>query len=115
MCVAHLTAFVHTADPFVYTADPMCVGAIYFTSLCLCFILPMSAVEVRILKLGLIVSPIGGHYGYSLQGPTGAQPQHYLHHTKFNYNYGAGLFPEGFWCDLVMGTRYLGKESGKRD
>jgi sterol desaturase/sphingolipid hydroxylase (fatty acid hydroxylase superfamily) len=74
----------------------------------------MSPLEIRVIKIGLVIAPIGGHWGYSLFSDvkTG-QPHHYLHHTKFSYNFGAGFLPDGWVADKVMGTTYEGKETGQ--
>ncbi len=83
---------------------------LYFTSLLLPLLSPASPSELRALKIGLVLAPIGGHIGYSLNPKV--HPHHYLHHTKFNFNYGAGLAPEGLLMDFAMGTVYRGRENG---
>jgi sterol desaturase/sphingolipid hydroxylase (fatty acid hydroxylase superfamily) len=87
-------------------------GFLYFTSIMVCLAVPQSLLEVRMLKLGLVVSPLFGHWGYAPTGPR-LQPSHYLHHTKFDYNYGSGMFPRGFWMDMLFGTVYEGVENGR--
>ena len=84
-------------------------GFLYFSSLLLVGILPMTRFEFFIFKLGLQLAPIGGHIGYTWINVEKddfplSKCEHYTHHVKFNFNYGAGLFPEGLVWDRALKT-----------
>ena len=55
----------------------------------------------RLLFKALVVFPLEGHSGFGTWGVE-ASYNHYLHHTKFNWNYGSSPL----W-DHLMGTNYV--------
>merc|ERR1712037_608779 len=69
----------------------------------------------RLLSLGLLIFPLEGHWGYgnwkselaSALDALDGSVNHYLHHAKFNWNYGSSPM----W-DHLMGTNYTGSDSG---
>eukprot|EP00041_Stephanoeca_diplocostata_P008535 m.126381 g.126381 ORF g.126381 m.126381 type:complete len:338 (-) comp17370_c1_seq1:216-1229(-) len=74
-------------------------AAVYFSSgPMLCLVAPFWL--VRLIIKSLIVFPLEGHSGY---GSWNAESSfnHYIHHSKFNWNYGSSTF----W-DYAMGTNY---------
>ena len=74
-------------------------SSVYFSAAPLVsFFLPLWA--YRLLTLGLIMFPLGDHSGHG-SWKIEADYNHYIHHTKFNWNY--GLSP--LW-DHLMGTNY---------
>jgi len=56
----------------------------------------------RLISLGLLVFPLEGHWGYGSWASEGSV-SHYIHHAKFNWNYGSSTM----W-DHLMGTNYPG-------
>lgn len=84
-------------------------GFLYFSTLSLVFFLRPTFTEFTIFRSLVILAPIGGHYGYDFwQGKYLAKIDHYVHHVKFNYNFGSGLFPEHFVWDRLLNTRFRG-------
>ena len=53
----------------------------------------------RIVAIGLIVFPLDGHCGFG-SWKDESSVNHYIHHTKFNWNYGSLMW------DHFMGTNY---------
>lgn len=80
-------------------------GALYFSSLLIVLVAPLKRWEFELFRIGLLVAPIFGHIGFGIESfPWGYD--HYIHHSKFNYNFGSGLFPyNGIW-DNLCGTGY---------
>ena len=60
----------------------------------------------RALSIGLLIFPLEGHWGFGDWNKEGAV-NHYIHHSKFNWNYGSSPL----W-DHIMGTNFVG---GERD
>ena len=82
-------------------------GCLYFSSLLFTLLLPLTPLELRLFKIGLIVAPIGGHWGYTTsRAPSAGRIEHYVHHVKFSFNYGAGLFPDGWVWDKLFRTQW---------
>ena len=85
-------------DPYSGLSMHPIESAVYFSSgvmlapLVVAGMLPMWA--ARLLCKALIISPLDGHHGFGIR-----ESLHYLHHTKFNYNYGS----TSFW-DWQCGT-----------
>ncbi|GMH86190.1 hypothetical protein TrST_g6878 [Triparma strigata] len=84
-------------------------GLIYFSALLIVFLVPLSPIEYTAYKFGLVWAPLGGHIGYTTYDVTKnkLEPrkfEHYVHHIKFNNNFGAGLFPDGWVWDQFLGT-----------
>eukprot|EP00929_Paragymnodinium_shiwhaense_P049046 TRINITY_DN24758_c0_g1_i1.p1 TRINITY_DN24758_c0_g1~~TRINITY_DN24758_c0_g1_i1.p1 ORF type:complete len:316 (-),score=9.15 TRINITY_DN24758_c0_g1_i1:277-1224(-) len=102
-------------------------SVMYFSSLPL-FLLLLPVTPSRrmyqLLRTILLLAPIGGHTGYSFgripEAPSSQHDaerlrtlsrwssfaEHYLHHEKFNFNYGAGVLPHPYNWDTVLGTAY---------
>ena len=75
-------------------------SSIYFSAAPLvAFILPLWA--YRLLTIGLIIFPLAGHSGLGLWKGRKSDYNHYIHHSKFNWNYGSSPL----W-DHLMGTNY---------
>lgn len=55
----------------------------------------MHAVHVLFILTYARISPVGGHDGYDK--PAGGSLVHYLHHTKFEVNYGTPVVPFDRW------------------
>ncbi|GMI08892.1 hypothetical protein TrLO_g10199 [Triparma laevis f. longispina] len=84
-------------------------GVVYFSALLVTFLIPLSPIEYTIYKFGLVWAPLGGHIGYTFydveKNPLYPRRfEHYVHHVKFNNNFGAGLFPDGKIWDWALGT-----------
>jgi len=84
-------------------------GVLYFSGLLLCTVLPIPYYVFFGQKLGVLLFPANGHLGYELPLDSDLAKEvlgslhHYIHHTKFNYNYGS---PSPFW-DIVCGTEFI--------
>jgi len=92
-------------DPFSGLSMHWAESTIYFSSAIL--ISPIVPLWVfRLLSLGLLIFPLEGHWGYGNWKSEGSV-NHYLHHAKFNWNYGSSPM----W-DHLMGTNYTGSDSG---
>lgn len=77
----------------------------YFSCFALAFIMPYHPLHLLCNKYHTDISALGGHDGY---GPPGADDVgHYLHHTKFECNYGFS-FPN--YLDRAFGTYDDGKK-----
>jgi len=55
----------------------------------------------RMIKIGLLLLPLEGHSGLGNKADNFGGEHHYIHHTKFNWNYGSSPL----W-DMAMGTAY---------
>ena len=74
-------------------------SSVYFSAApMLAFVLPLWS--YRLFTLGLIIFPLGGHSGFG-SWEKEAEYNHYIHHSKFNWNYGSSPM----W-DHLMGTDY---------
>lgn len=132
---------VHKIHHESYNPDPMSglsfhpiEGAIYFSSLLgvslICQLLaivlpaaihaaifPLPRFHYAVFRTLLILAPVGGHFGHSdsqFAGGYWGGFEHYLHHTKFNYNFGSGILPHGGIWDNVCGTLiYIDPADGK--
>jgi len=95
-------------DPFSGLSMHWVESSIYFSSALLTApLFPLWA--FRLLSLSLLVAPLQGHSGYGDWEDQGS-PFHYIHHAKFNWNYGASPL----W-DNMMGTSYPGKPEDNTD
>ena len=61
----------------------------------------------RTLSIGLLIFPLEGHWGFGDWNKEGAI-NHYIHHSKFNWNYGSSPL----W-DHIMGTNFVGGEKDR--
>eukprot|EP00927_Polykrikos_kofoidii_P056284 TRINITY_DN50437_c0_g1_i1.p1 TRINITY_DN50437_c0_g1~~TRINITY_DN50437_c0_g1_i1.p1 ORF type:complete len:314 (-),score=40.81 TRINITY_DN50437_c0_g1_i1:396-1280(-) len=80
-------------------------AAMYFSCLGIVFVVPLDRWLYDGLRIGLLLAPIAGHVGFGHPSfPWGYD--HFVHHSKFNYNFSSGLLPfNGIW-DNVCGTGY---------
>jgi len=91
----------YNPDPFSGLSMHWVESSIYFSSsLLVAPLLPLWA--FRILTKGLLIFPLPGHAGYGTWSKE-TSVNHYLHHAKFNWNYGSSPL----W-DHIMGTNYPG-------
>ena len=82
-------------------------SSVYFSAApMLAFVLPLWS--YRLFTLGLIIFPLGGHSGFG-SWEKEAEYNHYIHHSKFNWNYGSSPM----W-DHLMGTDYKQTTPGGR-
>jgi sterol desaturase/sphingolipid hydroxylase (fatty acid hydroxylase superfamily) len=108
--VPWLYRHIHKVHHESYNPDPMSglsfhpvEAMLYFTSIFLVCLLPIPYWAYRLHASAILLSPANGHNGHK-QGEldiTGVQ-HHYIHHTKFAYNFGS---PTPFW-DYLCGTEY---------
>ena len=89
-------------------------GMLYFSTLLAAVFVPLDETEFAFFRTAIILAPIGGHWGYrydfwndSIEDL--ASIDHYVHHVKFNVNYGSGIFKNHFVWDRLFGTSYKGK------
>lgn len=93
-------------DPFSGLSMHPIESTIYFTATTVIALFCPLWVS-RLMSKSLLLTPLQGHSGHSLDGNRAldaiskAGVDHYIHHTKFNYNYGANPF----W-DNLLGTAY---------
>ena len=81
-------------------------STIYFSAApCIAFIAPLWTFKV--LNFALILLPLGDHCGFGSEKYKSGY-SHYIHHAKFNWNYGGSPF----W-DYIMGTNYKKSVSRK--
>jgi len=79
-------------------------SAIYFSSAsCLALVYPFWV--VRVLHIALTVFPLDGHSGFG-SWSFESQWNHYIHHSKFHWNFGSSPL----W-DHICGTNYIGRPS----
>jgi len=86
---------------------------IYYTVTLTCLFVPLHPIHFFYCKFHADVAPIGGHDGYA--SPGGGADFHYLHHAKFECNYGVPLID----FDRLFGTwveydDYVAKEQAKK-
>ena len=92
-------------------------GSLYFSALCIALIIPIPEIMLHVFRLGLLLAPLGGHIGHGLKmkqsevGPVVDVSHHYLHHQKFSFNYGSGLFGKIYdtW-DILLDTNWVEKQ-----
>uniref|UniRef100_A0A7S2QE69 Fatty acid hydroxylase domain-containing protein n=1 Tax=Zooxanthella nutricula TaxID=1333877 RepID=A0A7S2QE69_9DINO len=77
-------------------------AAVYFSPSVVCLVAPWLVIPLlrRALHFGLLLFPLRGHMGHGW--PNRPDPSHYVHHVKFNFNFGAG----GDYWDEACGTFY---------
>ena len=94
-CWYHWTCLL----PFIGLSMHWLESSVYFSAAPLmAFALPLWG--YRILTLGLIIFPLGAHTGFGSWNHE-LDWKHYIHHSKFNWNYGS----TPIW-DHLMGTNY---------
>jgi len=71
---------------------------IYYTTTLLCLFFPLHPLHFLYAKFHADIAPIGGHDGHA--NPGGNGDFHYLHHAKFECNYGVPLVD----FDKLFGT-----------
>jgi len=90
-------------DPFSGLSMHWFESSVYFSSApILALVTPLYM--FRILAIGLIIFPLEGHWGLGTWDSLG-NIHHYIHHTKFNWNYGS----TPLW-DHLMGTTFSPEE-----
>jgi len=94
-------------NPFSGLSMHWIESAIYFSSA------PMLGLIVplwiyRVISMSLILMPLASHLGYG-SWETESTINHYIHHTKFKWNYGNSII----W-DHIMGTNYSEESLKKR-
>jgi len=91
----------HNPGPFSGLSMHPVEHFFYYTVTLLCLILPLHPIHFLYAKYHADIAPIGGHDGYA--SPAGNGDFHYLHHAKFECNYGVPLIPFdnlfGTWLD----------------
>lgn len=89
----------YNPDPFSGLSMHWAESAIYFSAApLLSWCVPLWM--FRALSIGLIIFPLEGHWGMGTWDREG-YIAHYIHHSKFNWNYGSSAM----W-DKMMGTNY---------
>lgn len=118
----------YNPDPFSGLSFHPIEGFIYFTSLLGTLIVPRMLLPLiphasrslffpaprwgyAAYRTLLMLAPISGHFGHGdksfLDGYGFGGHEHWIHHAKFNYNFGSGLLPYGMVWDRLMGTLLL--------
>ena len=87
----HSTIFLYLRSKFIYLLK---CGLLKYDPL----VAPLYM--FRVLAIGLIIAPIEGHLGIKIGKKLG-NFNHYIHHSKFNWNYGSSPM----W-DRIMGINY---------
>jgi len=95
----------HNPNPWSGLSFHPIEAAMYFSSLSIVLVVPLERWMYDGFRIALLLAPIGGHIGFGHPScPWGYD--HFIHHSKFNYNFGSGLFPfNGIW-DNLCGTGY---------
>ena len=97
---------VHKIHHESYNPDPLSGLSMHWFESCVYFssativALVTPLYMFRILAIGLIIFPLEGHWGLGDYTSLDAI-HHYIHHTKFNWNYGSTTL----W-DNIMGTTF---------
>lgn len=78
---------------------------LYFSCFALAFVIPYHPLHLLCNKFHTDISALGGHDGYGAPGADDVG--HYLHHSKFECNYGFS-FPN--YLDKLCGTYEDGKK-----
>ena len=80
----------------------------YFSCFLLAYLVPYHPLHLLLNKYHTDISALGGHDGY---GPPGADDVgHYLHHSKFECNYGTSCTN---YLDRALGTYEDGSECAR--
>lgn len=87
-------------DPFSGLSMHPLESAVYFSAALLLGLCGCPAWLVRLVFKGLIIFPLEGHSGYG-SWHVESSNNHYIHHSKFNWNYGSSPM----W-DHLCGTAY---------
>lgn len=76
-------------------------AVVYFSPTALFLLMPslFAPLTCRLLHFSLLLLPSRGHHGF--RSLSGTNPEHYIHHVKFNYNFGASL-----GLDTYFGTSH---------
>eukprot|EP01062_Namystynia_karyoxenos_P013611 TRINITY_DN14903_c0_g1_i1.p1 TRINITY_DN14903_c0_g1~~TRINITY_DN14903_c0_g1_i1.p1 ORF type:complete len:327 (+),score=98.96 TRINITY_DN14903_c0_g1_i1:80-1060(+) len=78
---------------------------VFFSSYVIALVVPLHPVHIFFITNYSRLSPLAGHDGYDRPG--GASLVHYLHHAKFEVNYGTPVVPMDKWFgSLDDGTSY---------
>lgn len=96
-------------DPFSGLSMHPIESSIYFSAALIPGLLGVPMWLVRLNFIGLLVFPLEGHSGYGSYAIESSN-NHYIHHAKFNWNYGSSPF----W-DHLCGTDYkelIGTKTG---
>ena len=108
--IGPLYKHVHKIHHESYNPDPWSglsfhplESVIYFSNVLIVLALPVPYWASFYHQIALLLTPANGHQGHEL-APAGClgSHHHYIHHAKFNYNYGS---PFPLW-DIIMGTEY---------
>ena len=87
----------------------------YYTCTLLPLLLPLHPLHFLYAKFHADIAPVGGHDGYAFPG--GGGDFHYLHHAKFDCNYGVPLIDFdwmfGSWVDYKCFVEAGGKDLDK--
>eukprot|EP01047_Picozoa_sp_COSAG01_P002931 COSAG01_NODE_82_length_27810_cov_36.968352_19_plen_221_part_00 len=97
-------------DPLIGLSMHWVESAIYFSASPLIAVFFPMWIARLMLKM-LVLAPLQGHHGHSIteDGLVDAHSRwHYIHHAKFNWNYGANPV----W-DVLMGTQFQGDLKAK--
>ena len=96
----------YNPDPFSGLSMHWFESAVYFSAApIISLVLPLYM--FRSIAIGLILSPLEGHWGFGNWKNEGSV-NHYIHHSKFNWNYGSSPM----W-DHIMGTNFPNKDKKK--
>jgi len=102
---AFLYRYVHSLHHKSYNPGPWSGLAmhpiehiLYYTTTLTCLVVASHPVHFLYAKFHADVAPIGGHDGFA--DPGGDADYHYVHHAKFDGNYGVPLIP----FDRIFGT-----------
>lgn len=96
----------YNPDPFSGLSMHWIESSIYFSSALILGLTGCPLFLVRLMFKSLIVFPIEGHSGYGFWNIE-ASNNHYIHHSKFNWNYGSSPM----W-DHIMKTNYPTSKKG---
>ena len=96
----------YNPDPFSGLSMHWFESAVYFSAApIISLVLPLYM--FRSIAIGLILSPLEGHWGFG-NWKNESSVNHYIHHSKFNWNYGSSPM----W-DHIMGTNFPNKDKKK--
>ena len=87
-----IEAMLYFSSVFIVAFSPFAIHPVYFVA----------------IKYGLLLSPLSGHLGYEISSipPLSWQYHHYLHHIKYNWNFGASPL----W-DILLGTHFKQRQT----
>lgn len=84
---------------------------VYYTCTLLCVFFSLHPVHFLFNKFHADLSPIAGHDGHDQ--PAGGSKFHFIHHSKFEYNYGTPMVPLDVWFGTYEdGSRFEGRTKG---